>query len=137
MGISVGVSVIGDAALAAKLAAFGPRATVLAGLVVSKTAVDLTRLVKMNASGRPGPNAPTGDYRASWRNDAAGSGKLSRRVGTDRPQALRLEYGFVGADSLGRVYDQPPYPHFGPAVDVMEPIFEQAMAAVLTDASLW
>lgn len=137
MGVSVGVAILGDAALSAKLIAAGPRATALANLAVAKTASDLTRLVKMNASGRPGPNAPTGDYRSSWRNDVIGQGGLSRVVGTDRPQAMRLEYGFVGADSLGRVYDQPPYPHFEPAIDVMWPAFQAAMDAVLRDPSLW
>ncbi|MFF4507569.1 hypothetical protein [Streptomyces sp. NPDC001401] len=28
-----------------------------------------------------------------------------------------MEFGFVGVDSLGRHYDQPPHPHLGPAVE--------------------
>ncbi len=42
-------------------------------------------------------------------------------VGTNRPQGRRLEDGFVRADSLGRVYNQPPFPHVGPAKDEIEP----------------
>ena len=38
-------------------------------------------------------------------------------VGNDQPQGPRLEYGFVGADRLGRVYNQPPRPHVRPALD--------------------
>jgi hypothetical protein len=112
----------------------------LMGAVVEKAAADLVALTQQNASGRPGPRAPTGDYRSSWRSEPvedADPTAVSRSVGTDRAQANRLEYGFVGADSLGRVYDQPPYPHHGPAVDVIDPAFEAAMGAVADRAVRW
>lgn len=92
--------------------------------------------IKAHASGRPGPNAPTGDYRRSWgpgrvRRDA---GRISVEVGTNAPQGRRLEYGFHGVDSLGRHYDQQPYPHVGPAVQEIRPEFarrlEQAVAGL-------
>ena len=107
--------------------------------VVEKSAVDLVTLTQRNASGRPGPNAPTGDYRGSWRVEAVhdGPGETSRSVGTDRAQANRLEHGFVGRDSLGREYDQQPYPHHGPAVDVIEPNFQAAMEKVAEQAVRW
>ncbi len=38
-------------------------------------------------------------------------------VGNDQPQGPRLEFGFVGADSLGRIYNQAPRPHLRPALD--------------------
>lgn len=41
---------------------------------------------------------------------AAGS---KHYVSNSLPYALRLEYGFVGKDSLGRVYNQPPRPMLG------------------------
>ncbi|MDK0525005.1 HK97 gp10 family phage protein [Streptomyces sp. ML-6] len=74
--------------------------------------------IRGNASGRPGPNVITGAYRNSWETQ-------SRRlpygamctIGTNAPQGRRLEFGFVGPDSLGRVYNQPPFPHVGPAID--------------------
>lgn len=34
-------------------------------------------------------------------------------VSNSLPYALRLEYGFSGADSLGRIYNQPPRPMLG------------------------
>lgn len=84
---------------------------------------------KANASGRPGPNAPTGDYRRSI--TASGvqntGGHLTVYVGTNLPQGRRLEFGFHGMDSLGRVYNQPPYPHFGPALDAVGPDFVSAL----------
>ncbi len=38
-------------------------------------------------------------------------------VGTDLEYARRLEYGFAGADSLGRVYNQQARPYFRPPID--------------------
>ncbi|MFD7995513.1 HK97 gp10 family phage protein [Streptomyces mexicanus] len=73
--------------------------------------------VRGNASGRPGPNVITGAYRNSWRAETR-SLRYSAicTLGTDLPYGRRLEFGFVGADSLGRVYNQPPFPHVQPAL---------------------
>jgi hypothetical protein len=111
----------------------------LMAVVVEKSTTDLVALTQQNASHRPGPNAPTGDYRGSWRPELvhAGPGEVSWSAGTDRAQANRLEYGFVGTDSLGRTYDQPPYEHHGPAVAVIEPIFHAAMEKVAQKATAW
>lgn len=139
MGVAVFATVVGDDAISAKLAQAAVLADRGAATAVDKTAAGFTRLVKANASGRPGPNAPTGAYRASWQAGPGhgGAGVHSRSVGTNAVQAHRLEYGFTGVDSLGRVVDAPPYPHFGPAADAAEPLFEAAMAAVLRDPALW
>ena len=68
----------------------------------------------------PGPNVATGDYRRSWnlQMDANAFG-VSAKVGTNAVQGPRLEFGFVGVDSIGRHYAQPPYPHAFPALDVI------------------
>lgn len=88
--------------------------------------------VMANASGRPGPNVVTGDYRRSITVQFyAGDGQFIATVGTNLPQARRLEYGFHGADSLGRVYNQPPFPHFGPALDQVAGPFNAGIAALL------
>ncbi|MEU6016970.1 hypothetical protein ABZ826_23845 [Streptomyces sp. NPDC047515] len=73
--------------------------------------------IRGNASGRPGPNVITGAYRNSWEtaNRSLPYGALCT-IGTNAPQGRRLEFGFVGPDSLGRVYNQPPFPHVGPAI---------------------
>ncbi|MFB7649468.1 hypothetical protein ACFC0S_16485 [Streptomyces sp. NPDC056084] len=90
----------------------------------------LHALIQAAASGRPGPNAITGRYRSSWqveirsRRDGA-----TATVGTFAPQARRLELGFYGADSLGRVYAQPPFPHVAPALALIEPRFAERVAA--------
>jgi hypothetical protein len=87
------------------------------------------------ASGRPGPNVITGDYRRSWQHKHTGGGGGSSRseVGTNAVQARRLEYGFAGADSLGRVYNQPPYPHARPAFDEQAPEFIRGGEALLAE----
>ena len=99
--------------------------------VVRHYAMLLETQIKANASGRPGPNAPTGDYRRSWTSEVhASADAVTAIVGTNKPQARRLEYGYVGTDSLGRVYDQPPYAHVGPAVETIGPMFVEAMGRV-------
>ena len=92
--------------------------------VVAHYAMLLETRIKALASGRPGPNAPTGDYRRSWTHEVVTDGlTVTATVGTNKPQGRRLEYGFVGADSLGRIYNQPPFPHVGPAVEEIAPLF--------------
>jgi hypothetical protein len=82
--------------------------------------------VKANAQGRPGPRVQSGDYnRSIGLIVGIDGGSPIARVGTNRPQGRRLEKGFVGTDSLGRTYHQPPYPHFEPAVDAIGLEFER------------
>ena len=90
--------------------------------------------VKAHASkprtGPPGPRIQTGDYNRSIGVEFGGNAGWSRAsVGTNAPQGRRLEFGFIGADALGRHYNQPPYPHFEPALREVEPLFVAAIAA--------
>lgn len=116
--------------VAADIANLGAEAAAKAHTITVKWTAALQRQVQLNASGRPGPNAPTGNYRRSINRRTV---KLLRssygEVGTNMPQGRRLEHGFSGVDSLGRSYDQPAYPHFGPAIDFVGPGYEAAMAA--------
>jgi len=86
---------------------------------VYRGALIVESAIKANASGRPGPRVQTGDYRRSWntRNVSADGDGVAVSVGTNRPQARRLEFAFSGADSLGRVYSQPAFPHVEPAIE--------------------
>jgi hypothetical protein len=86
--------------------------------------------IQAHASGRPGPNVITGDYRRSWTVTHMGSAST---VGTNKPQARRLEWGFYGPDRLGRVYNQRPYPHVGPAVDETAPGYQDALLDIVDD----
>ena len=116
--------------VAADIANLGAEAAAKAHTITVKWTAALQRQVQLNASGRPGPNAPTGNYRRSINRRTV---KLLRssygEVGTNMPQGRRLEHGFSGVDSLGRNYDQPAYPHFGPAIDFVGPGYQAAMAA--------
>lgn len=57
------------------------------------------------------------------------------QIGTNVPYARRLEYGFVGPDALGRVYNQPAHPYIRPAMDenrgAVRREFRAAMLAIL------
>ncbi|MFF6866641.1 HK97 gp10 family phage protein [Streptomyces ardesiacus] len=93
----------------------------------------LKAMIKWNASGRPGPNIITGDYFDSWKSvpfpvpDGGGA-----EIGTDRPQGRRLEFGFMNMyDSLGRFYQQPPFPHVEPAVNELSADYEAAFRQTL------
>jgi hypothetical protein len=91
--------------------------------------------VMANASGRPGPNTPTGDYRRSISLQIVSTADTTTAyVGTNLPQGRRLEFGFHGQDSLGRTYNQAPLPHFGPAFDQQEPEFTRAAEVMLGTA---
>lgn len=81
--------------------------------------------------GEIGPRAITGDLRRSVTVETAIEGATVRSVaGSNEPQVLRLELGFVGEDSLGRHYDQPPYPAWRPAYDDLAPRYRIEVEAV-------
>lgn len=116
-------------ALAAALARMGPAARARTRAITRHHAMLLRVRIQRNASGRPGPRVITGQYRASWDvRMSTDGGQVTAEVYSDAPQARRLEYGFVGVDSLGRHYRQPPYPHVEPAFRQTQPGFIQALA---------
>lgn len=89
--------------------------------------------VMAHASGRPGPRAVTGDYRRSIALNIGSSadGTITATVGTNKLQARRLEFGFVGVDSLGRHYFNPPLPHFRPAFGKVSADFLDALTRIV------
>jgi hypothetical protein len=91
--------------------------------------------IKANASGRPGPmvrNTEEPNYRDSWKSVPSGIPYGAECViGTAKPQGKRLEFGFVGPDSLGRVYNQPPFPHVQPALEFIEDTLHEQMRAAV------
>lgn len=87
--------------------------------------------VMANASGRPGPRSITGDYRRSWVMEFKGGLTSTAIIGTSAPRGRRLEFGFHGVDSLGRHYNQPPFPHARPAFDETAPEFEASVVGLV------
>lgn len=70
------------------------------------------------------PNVVTGNLRRSIISTPpvrVGAGEYLATAGPTQIYGRRVELGFRGEDSLGRRYDQPGYPYFGPAVDEVEP----------------
>lgn len=116
------LNVTGDKAVAAKLAAAA--ATVDADVMrkVAYWGHMLEAGIKARAPVR------TGDYRRSW---STRRNAKTVTVGTNKPQARRLEYGFVGADSLGRHYNQAPRPHLRPAMDAIRGPFLKDIESVV------
>lgn len=104
------------------------------GTTVRKWGMTAQTRVKANAKGRPGPRLVTGDYNRSITLEYQASGnKASSTIGTNKAQGRRLEFGFSGADRLGRVYNQPPLPHFGPAREsVREPFTDEIRSVMST-----
>jgi hypothetical protein len=49
------------------------------------------------------------------------------KYGFEPAYARRLELGFIGTDSLGRHYHQPPFPYMRPARDNKQ---DEALAAI-------
>lgn len=92
----------------------------------------MTSGVQAAASGRPGPRAQTGDYRRSITTQMSITPtSIETRTETNKPQAYRLEHGFIGVDALGREYDQPALPHFGPTHDRLAPQWEAGLVAAV------
>lgn len=75
-------------------------------------------------------NAPvaTGGYRNRLTATVSG---YTLMVHSPDPFAARLEYGFVGVDSLGRHYAQPPQPHFRPAADTVGPQYIRRLMEIV------
>ncbi|MFH8635496.1 HK97 gp10 family phage protein [Streptomyces goshikiensis] len=95
----------------------------------------LVAQIRQRASGRPGPRVIAGRYRASWQSEVHSAGPVFiAQVGSTAPQARRLEYGFVGTDSLGRRYAQPPFPHVGPAMQQAGPVVARLLGAAVERA---
>lgn len=87
------------------------------------------RVLRRKAQSAPGPQRRTGAYVAGLGVDYVGSNATNARfrLTSSSPQTNRLELGFTGFDSLGRYYDQPPFPHFGPTLDEIEPLLTAAL----------
>ena len=107
---------------------------------VFRTGAQLRTAVRARASGRPGPRVITGNYRRSiaQTNTTDLQGNPTAYVHTNAPQAMRLEYGFVGIDAAGRMNNSPPYPHWAPAVRDIEGVLEREVNAAITRAvNIW
>lgn len=108
---------------------------------VQKSALAVVRQAKINSTGPPrlfregtqgarpgtGPGVVSGRHRNSIK--VLGQGPIPRgwqaEVGPTMVYSRRLELGFTGTDSLGRVFNQPPYPYLRPALTFVTRIVAQ------------
>lgn len=97
-------------------------------------AVLLRQALVAHASGRPGPDIETGQFAHGFQTKTSNGG-YTIEAWNDQPQAERLEFGFVGVDSAGRHYNQPPYPYARPAFEEIAPLYIQAMTDLYPEIS--
>lgn len=127
-GYTDGTRVVGAAELGAEFQVRGAWSRQKSLSIAIAAGKALVEAATQNARGRPGPEEVTGDYIDSFYYEVVDDVETaSVYAGTDEPYAMRLEYGFVGIDSLGRDYHQPPFPHWGPAADEVEPMYEESL----------
>mgnify|MGYP000860361228 FL=1 len=99
-----------------------------AGEIILKRALLTETEIKRNSTSRPGPISRSGEHRRAWTTTAfAKRGEVGAVIGNTVPYAMRLEFGFAGTDSLGRVYNQPPYPAAGPAMQLAQPLLKKEL----------
>lgn len=91
--------------------------------LVKETALTIANEAKQRAP------VETGTLRRSLHVEETGD--LRAEVGTDLPYAARLEFGFVGADSRGRVYSQAPRPYLLPASEAARPAWERGIKGLV------
>lgn len=103
---------------------------------VRDATAELEKRAKQNSSGPPGPNVVSGTHRRGIITTPIvpyGLMGFKAEVGPTEIYSRRLELGFHGADSRGRVYNQAPRAYFEPAFGAtpFEKIFTDHWAAVL------
>lgn len=120
------VTILGLSKLDAKLHAINGA---LAGPAISAGLMAAAKVIETAAK----QNAPvlTGNLRRSIHSEQLNA--LEAAVGTDVVYARRIEYGFNGADSLGRVYHQTPQPYMRPAFDENKDHASEVARAAIAD----
>lgn len=135
----VGIEVKGLEDLVKKLESLGAE---VAGPVL-ENAVRAGALLVQNDARRRGPyanpkpdNELTGTLRRSIHTEVetTAPGRAEATVGTDLVYAARVEFGFEGKDSLGRMYHQAPKPYLRPALDENEDAIQREIGQALKQA---
>lgn len=118
---------VDDAAFQAALTQMMERIAVASGAAVK------TAALAVQAAGMRHTPVKSGTLRRSWRTESAGPYEVF--VGPTMIYARRIELGYKGPDSLGRVYNQAPKPYVRPTYDEMlskiRPFFISAISAAL------
>ena len=103
----------------------------------SEQALEAVHLAAMayaaNVQSSPSTPVDTGQYRDDIQadNPRIDDGAAHCYAGSHMPQMFRLEFGFIGVDSLGRVYSQAPRPHWRPAYDLNSDEYAGIIAQIM------
>lgn len=113
-------------------------------LTTKEAGEKIVELIRGHMEGRPGPNRISSKLFDSIRADSGrvsgvpgNIGGWSSTISANTDYAKRIEFGFHGSDSRGRVYNQQPYPYFEPGMQdavergILKDDFEAAWAAAL------
>lgn len=124
------LTITGDKNLAAQ---FRSLATAMQGSTLATAATSGAQLIANEAKRRV--RKKTGDLSRSIHvgTPDTGGASVEVKVGTDKEYARRIELGFAGADSLGRVYNQPPYPYLRPALESQQGAVEAEVGSSVRD----
>lgn len=138
------VRILGIPEFEAALAATVVRVNAHTEFATKAAGEKIVELIRNHMDGRPGPNRISSKLFDSIRSDSGRAkgvpgnvGGWSATISANTDYARRIEFGFQGADSRGRVYNQPPYAYFEPgmqdAVDqgILRDDFEAAWAAAI------
>lgn len=133
-----GIKVTGLDDLVRKLESLGAE---MAGPILENAVKSGGMLVRNDAQRRgPYDNPPSGNKLTHTLGrsihvevETTAPGRAEATVGTDVVYAARVEFGFEGADSLGRVYHQAPKPYLRPALDENEDAIQREIGEALKD----
>lgn len=101
----------------------------LRGALAMRAAAEVERAARnIEADAKARVPVDTGTLRRSIH--VLPTGPLSREIGPNTPYARRIEFGFNGADRLGRVFHQAGRPYLTPAAEAERPRFLDAMKRV-------
>lgn len=115
---------LNDSAFQQAMSKLIAKADVAAQQMVTLGGRVIERNAKAAANGRPGPNVITGSHRRSFHLGEVRkvtTGTWESETGPSMVYSRRLELGFDGTDSLGRVYSQPAYPSLEPGLAASGP----------------
>ena len=117
---------VDDAAFQAAVDALIARVHAAGAVAVKKATLAI------QAAGMANTKVVSGSNRRSWRMEEAGP--FAAFTGPTMVYSRRLELGFKGPDSLGRVYNQAPNPYVRPAYDSMLPQVRPFFIAAISGA---
>lgn len=93
--------------------------------IVSKGGLAIQASTLKHMDGRPGPKVVSGTLRRSVKVlsiERLSFGRWESRTAPTTVYGRRIELGFHGADSLGRIYNQPGYPYVQPGISDAQPV---------------